>query len=125
MMTFVVPMLAGALTGILTGAGVGGGTLLVLYLTAVASFEQGQAQGVNLLYFLATAPAALYYHLKNKRVEIRLGLWSAAAGCAAALPGVLLSRLAGEELLHRLFGGLWIIIGVRELFFAKEQKKDS
>ena len=44
---FVIPVLAGALTGILTGAGVGGGTRLVLYLTAAASFEQGQAQGVQ------------------------------------------------------------------------------
>lgn len=119
---FVIPVLAGALTGILTGAGVGGGTLLVLYLTAAASFEQGQAQGVNLLYFLATAPPALYYHLKNRRVEVKAGLWAAATGCAAALLGAFLSQMAGEELLHRLFGGLWIVIGVKELFFAKEKK---
>ncbi len=119
---FAFAALAGALTGVLTGAGVGGGTLLVLYLTAAASFEQGQAQGVNLLYFLATAPPALYYHLKNRRVEVRGGLWAAAAGCAAALPGAFLSQLAGEGVLHRLFGGLWIVIGIRELFFAKEKR---
>ena len=45
-----------------------------------------------------------------------------AAGCAAALLGAFLSQMAGEELLHRLFGGLWIVIGVKELFFAKEKK---
>ena len=122
-MGFIVPAAAGALTGVLTGAGVGGGTLLVLYLTAVAGAGQNEAQGVNLLYFLATAPPALYYHLKNRRVAVKMGLLAAASGCAAALLGVWLSQMAGEELLRRLFGGLWIVIGVRELFFAKKKEK--
>lgn len=123
MMRFLLPAAAGAVTGVLTGAGVGGGTLLVLYLTAVAGLGQGEAQGINLLYFLATAPPALYYHLKNRRVEVKPGLWAAAAGCLLALAGAYLSQLTGENMLRRLFGCLWIFIGVKELFFAK--KSDS
>ncbi len=122
MMKFFLPAVAGAVTGVLTGAGVGGGTLLVLYLTAVAGLGQGEAQGINLLYFLATAPPALYYHLKSKRVEVKPGLWAAAAGCAFALLGAFLSRLTGENILRRLFGCLWIFIGVKELFFAKDEQ---
>lgn len=119
----VLAAAAGALTGVLTGAGVGGGTLLVLYLTAVAGAGQYESQGVNLLYFLATAPPALYYHLKNGRVAVKAGLLAAAAGCAAALLGVWLSQRVDEGLLRRLFGGLWMFIGARELFFAQKQQK--
>ena len=125
MMKFLLPAVAGAATGVLTGAGVGGGTLLVLYLTAVAGLGQGEAQGINLLYFLATAPPALYYHLKNKRVAIKSGLWAAAAGCVFALLGAFLSQLTGENMLRKLFGCLWIFIGVKELFFAKKPSEDA
>lgn len=47
--------LAGAVTGVLSGFGVGGGTLLLIYMTAFAGVEQHLAQGINLLYFLPTA----------------------------------------------------------------------
>ena len=42
----------GAAAGVLSGCGVGGGTLLLLYLTAVADVAPRTAAGVNLLYFL-------------------------------------------------------------------------
>ena len=119
---FLLPALAGLLTGVLTGAGVGGGTLLVLYLTALAGVGQGQAQGVNLLYFLATAPPALYSHLRNKRVCVKPGLLAAAAGWAAALMGTFLSRMAGDDMLRRLFGVLLVVVGAKELFFSKAKK---
>ena len=61
--------LVGAATGVLSGCGVGGGTLLVLYLTAVAGLEQYQAGGVNLMYFLACAAPALVSHARRGRVE--------------------------------------------------------
>ena len=52
-------VLAGAATGVLSGFGVGGGTLLLVYLTAFANVPQNLAQGVNLLYFLPAAATAL------------------------------------------------------------------
>ena len=41
--------LAGAVTGILSGFGVGGGTLLLIYMTSFAGVAQHLAQGINLL----------------------------------------------------------------------------
>ena len=49
--------IVGAATGVLSGFGIGGGTLLVLYLTAVGGIEQTIAGGINLLYFIGCAPA--------------------------------------------------------------------
>ncbi len=52
----LLSMLAGALTGLLTGAGIGGGSLLLLYMTVFQKVPQLEAQGINLLYFLAATP---------------------------------------------------------------------
>ena len=68
-MGWLTAILAGALTGILSGFGVGGGTLLLIYLTTFAGIAQNQAQGINLLYFLPSAAAALPAHIRNGYVE--------------------------------------------------------
>ena len=62
---WVLPILVGAATGILSGFGVGGGTLLLVYLTTFAGVDQHLAQGINLLYFLPAALTALPAHWKN------------------------------------------------------------
>ena len=58
-MGWLLPLLAGTATGILSGFGVGGGTLLLIYMTTFAGVPQNLAQGVNLLYFLPAAATAL------------------------------------------------------------------
>ena len=49
-MAWPISLLAGAVTGVLSGFGIGGGTLLLIYMTAFAGVPQNLAQGVNLLY---------------------------------------------------------------------------
>ena len=61
--------LAGLLTGVLSGCGIGGGSLLVLWLTLFEGMPQFTAGGINLLYFLACAPAALVSHVKNRLID--------------------------------------------------------
>ena len=74
---------AGLAAGLLTGAGIGGGTLLLVYLTNLGGMELRQAQGVNLIYFLITAPPALWGHFKNDLVDKPLALRAGAAGLLA------------------------------------------
>ena len=107
--------LAGIATGIVSGFGIGGGSLLVLYLTALAGVEQYTAGGINLLYFIGCAPAALIGHIRQKRIEWRAVLWCGAAGVAAAIPTALLAAHMQTDLLRRLFGILLLYIGIREL----------
>lgn len=121
---FVPAALAGLMTGLMTGAGIGGGTLLVLYLTALAGVPQLEAQGVNLLYFLVSAPPALYGHLRNRLIAVRPALWAAASGSVCALAVALLTRRLDEGLLRRIFGGLFLLVGVRE-WLAKPPPRDS
>lgn len=83
-MSWLLSALVGAATGVLSGFGVGGGTLLLLWLTLVQGMEQLQAGGVNLLYFAACALPALWGHLRQGLVDRQAALWSAAAGAPAA-----------------------------------------
>ena len=112
-------ILAGFAAGVLTGAGIGGGTLLLVYLTNFGGVEQ-RAQGINLLYFLLTAPPALYGHLKNGLVDKQLALRAGAAGVVAAALTAWLTAGLDTDLLRRAFGVFTVLVGLREVFCKKE-----
>lgn len=114
--------IAGAATGILSAFGIGGGTLLLLYLTFWAGFSQQDAQGINLLYFLPTAAASLPGHLKNGLIDKKSALWGGLCGCAAAVAGSLAATAAAPALLRKFFGGYLIVTGLLT-FFRKKQTK--
>lgn len=122
-MSAVLGVAVGAATGILSGLGIGGGTLLVLYLTFLTGASQTAAQGINLWYFAAAAPPALYSHFRNRYIKITPALLGAGAGViTSAAAAYFASAVAEASLLRRLFGGLLLVIGVVE-FFAKEEKQ--
>ena len=113
---FWIPLLAGAVTGILSGFGVGGGTLLLVYMTAFAGVDQHLAQGINLLYFLPAALLALPAHIKNGYIEKRVLTPAIGAGLVCAALAAWIATGLDVSLLRKLFGGFLILIGVSELF---------
>ena len=80
----MVAAIVGLAAGVLSGMGVGGGTLLVVYLTWVAGFAQIEAQGINLLYFLPCAASSSVLHYKNGLIDKEAVLCAAAAGVPLA-----------------------------------------
>lgn len=114
---------AGLLCGVLSGFGIGGGSLLMVWMTAVLSLEQKTAQGINLLYFLPTAACALIFHAKNRLLCWKAILPAAAAGCAAAAAGSALALGLEMDLLRKLFGAFLILVGASELFFKGRKKQ--
>ena len=120
MTDFLLPLAVGFGTGILSAWGVGGGTLLLLVMTLFLGVDQTTAQGINLLYFLLTAPPALYGHLKNGLVDKKLALRAGAAGVAAAALTAWLTEGLDTHLLRRAFGVFTVLVGLREVFCKKE-----
>lgn len=120
----VIAILVGLITGVISGFGIGGGSLLILYLTAAMGTDQYTASGINLLYFLACAPAALISHIRNKRVEWQAVLWCTLAGALTSAIAAFLAAYIHTDLLRRLFGVLLLYIGVKELFCKTEKQKD-
>ncbi len=115
MVEWVIPLIIGALTGILSGMGIGGGTLLVLYLTAFLDTDPITAATVNLIYFCSCAPVSLIFHAKEKRINGKFTFISAVSGGIAALIAALLVPSDSPDWLRRSFGVLLLTIGVREL----------
>lgn len=118
---WLLPFLAGTITGVLSAFGIGGGSLLLIYLTTFAGMTQHQAQGINLLYFLPAAAAALPAHKKNGLLEKKVILPAILAGLAAAACTALLANRLETHLLRKLFGVFLLYIGLRELF-RKDKK---
>lgn len=113
---WLFPLLAGAATGVLSGFGVGGGTLLLVYMTVFAGLDQHLAQGINLLYFLPAGLMALPAHLKNGYVVTPVLLPAIGAGLALAALAAWAATALDVEVLRKCFGAFLIIVGTMELF---------
>ena len=116
MTDWLIAALAGAVTGVLSGFGVGGGSLLLIYMTSFAGVPQTLAQGVNLLYFLPTAATAHPPHIKNGFVEKKALLPPHGAGLASSAHTAWAATALDVDILRKCFGGFLILIGLRELF---------
>lgn len=118
-------ILFGMLGGVLGGMGMGGGTLLIPFLTIFLSVEQKIAQGINLIAFLPMALVALIIHFKNKMVITKNILWIIIPGAIFSVGFAFIANLLDNQILHTLFGVFLILIAVYEslcLFF--EIKED-
>lgn len=122
MTSWLLAALAGTATGILSGFGIGGGTLLLIWLTAFAGMEQTLAQGINLLYFLPAAATALPSHMKNGYIQWRTALPAAAAGLLSTAAAAWAATALDVELLRKCFGIFLLYIGFSELL-RRDTKK--
>lgn len=115
-----VVLIVGTILGFLSGLGIGGGSLLILWLTIVVNMEQSTARIINLLFFVPSAVIACLFRLKQGSLKIRKVLPAIAAGCAAAAFFSWFSHRLDMDLLKKLFGGVLVAAGLRELFYRKK-----
>lgn len=85
--------------------GLGGGTVLLLYLSFFSALSQPQMQAVNLLLFLPAAALSLFFHRKNGLIVPRVLLPCILGGVLGGIAGSLLSNLLEPDLLRKAFGG--------------------
>ena len=121
-MNFILPLAVGAVCGALAGCGVGGGSLLLLYLTAVTKMRYGHSKLLNLLFFIVCAALALLSHLKNHMIDKKTAMWCIVPGAFTALAFSLLSGMLKSNLLGKIFAVFFIVAGVRELLSRSEAK---
>lgn len=123
MTAWLLPLAVGFGTGILSAWGVGGGTLLLLIMTLFLGVDQVTAQGINLLYFLPTAGAGLFFHRKNALLDKNALQKAIPPGIAAAAAAALLATAVDVEILRKPFGVFLLFNGVMMLRQGKRQKK--
>ena len=107
----VFDVLAGLIMGILTGMGIVGGGLLVLYLTMADGMGQLAAQGCNLLFFVFSSAASLYIHSRKRKLDFRLIGISALLAVIGSRAGVELASVLPEDIVRRLYGWMLIVAG--------------
>lgn len=121
-MTAAVAIAAGAACGVLSGFGIGGGSLLMVWMTAVLQMEQRTAQAINLLFFLPTAAASLIFHVKSGQVAWKATVPAALAGLTTAALSAWVATMIDAALLRKFFGVFLLFVGVSEIF-RKPKKK--
>ena len=118
-----IMILVGIALGFLSGLGVGGGSLLMLWLTLVLQMDHIAARNINLLFFIPSALIASAFRWKQGTLEIKKILPAVVAGCLCA---ALFSWVSGHidiTLLRKLFGVLLLATGIRELFYRPRKAK--
>jgi uncharacterized membrane protein YfcA len=125
MMDFIWQSVAGLLSGGIGALGLGGGAVLLLYLTAIAGENQLKSQGINLLFFLPIAALSLVVHTKNGLVRWKFAILCAICGLIGVWAGSWVAGLIGESMLRKVFAIGLVLLGVYEFFHKEEKKADS
>ncbi len=111
--------LVGVLGGVLSGMGMGGGTVLIPLFTIFLGVGQHVAQAVNLVSFVPTGIVALVFHIKNKLIEKKGIFYVIIPAVVFAVAGSLLSINIKGEILKRIFGGFLLILSILQFFSHK------
>jgi len=121
LMSFLVAFVA----AVLSALGMGGGGVLLIYLTVILGMDQLEAQGMNLAFFVPAAIVALMFHIRNRLVDLKTAACFILIGLVGVLGGAALAMWVPREILSKCFGGLLLIMGIRELWPAKRSKKQK
>ena len=114
----IVTLAVGTALGFLTGLGVGGGSLLMVWLTAVLGMDAVTARSVNLLFFLPGAAVAIVFRKKQGSIQWHNVLPPALAGCIAAAVSSWFSTAVDNSWLQKIFGAVLIAAGLREVLWS-------
>ncbi len=113
---FIIGTAAGFVSAVIASMGMGGGSVLIIYLTLMLELSQRQAQGINLLFFLPIGAVSLYLHNKAGRIDTRAAKQFLPMGVLGVLLGSVAAQFIGGELLSRGFALFLAGIGLRQLF---------
>ena len=120
--SFLIAAAVSTALGFLSGLGVGGGSLLLLWLTLVAGKEPDTARLINLLFFLPSAALSCWFRWKQGVICIRQLLPVILSGCVGAAAGSIAAEFLPVESLRKLFGVLLLITGTRELLHKPKKQ---
>lgn len=106
----------GIVAGIVSGTGMGGGTILIFLLTFMLGIEQHIAQATNLIFFIPTAIVAIIVNLKNKNIDMKLAIFVSIFGILGAILGANISVHIDVGILKKCFGAFLALITINEIY---------
>ena len=116
-------ILIGTISGIFSGIGMGGGTILIILLTMTVGLEQHIAQATNLIYFVPTAISAIIVNYKEKNIDTKLVKLFLICGIIGAIIGSIISINMDVKKLRVIYGLFLGVIAIHEIYtLIKEYK---
>lgn len=115
--SFPVAIAMSTLLGTLAALGVGGGSLLMLWLTLALSIPYSQARLINLMFFLPCALISSVFRQKQGALDLKKLVPAIITGCAAAILFSWLGETIEIKLIKKAFGILLLFTGLRELLY--------
>ena len=121
----MLEILTGIISGLFTAMGMGGGTILILILSIFMGIEQHVAQATNLIFFVPTSLSSIITMMKEKLINLKVGIPIGFSGVIGAIIGAKISVKLDVNSLKKHFGIFLIAITIYEIYsFVKEYKKD-
>ena len=116
-------LLTSAFSGIFSGVGMGGGTILIFMLTTFVGLEQHVAQATNLIYFIPTAISAILVNYRNKNIDLKLAIYISIFGVIGSIIGAKIAINTNVQSLRKLFGTFLAIIAIHEIYTLFKEYK--
>ena len=112
----MIEILTGFISGIVSGTGMGGGTILILCLSIFLGIDQKIAQATNLIFFIPTSIAAIYVNTKEKKINLKVAKVIIFWGIIGAAIGAVIAQNIDTKILKKLFGIFLGFIALHEIY---------
>ena len=119
----VFSIFIGCVLGFLSGLGVGGGSLLMLWLTLILEMPHAAARGINLLFFIPSALIASLFRRGQGSLQLKKILPAIISACIGTAIFSVISNYADTQWIRKIFGGLLLVTGLRELLYKPKNTK--
>ena len=120
--SFLITASVSTALGFLSGLGVGGGSLLLLWLTLIAGESADTARLINLVFFLPSAALSCWFRWKQGVLPLKQILPVILGGCVGAAAGSIAAGLLPVKILQKIFGILLLATGTRELLYRPKKQ---
>ncbi len=121
----MIEILTGFISGIVSGTGMGGGTILILCLSIFLGIDQKIAQATNLVFFIPTSIAAIYINIKEKKINFKVAKMIIIFGIIGAVVGAIIAKNMDTKLLKKSFGVFLAFIAVHEIYVIYKMYKNK
>ena len=119
-------VLIGIISGVVSGTGMGGGTILIFLLSFMLGIKQHTAQATNLIFFIPTSIVAIIVNFKNKNIDTKQAIIISIFGVLGAIIGANIAIYMDVKILKKGFGIFLIFVTINEIYsIIKLHKKDK
>ena len=112
----MIEIFIGLISGVVSGMGMGGGSILILLLSLFLGVEQHIAQATNLVFFIPTALVAIIINSKQKYIDYKTAIPVIVTGVSGAIVGSMVATKLDVAHLKKYFGYFLLTIAILEIY---------